>query len=330
LNRQVVDVIRCAACCDVGGTKALLGLVDEEGNILARDRYLLGSCRDPKSLVEELVARLQNMTARAGLTWEAVVGVGCSAAVMADVDRGIIFSAPNMLGPHRDVPFSKMLQDAADRPAWIEMDAYAAAMGEAWKGVGRGVDYFTYVVVGTGIGAGILMRGQVYRGWRGTAGEFGHITIDPNGPLCNCGRYGCLEALAAGPAIAERARAAILQGRRTAMPDLAGNGEITAKIVFDAARQGDEVARYIVHQVVEYLALGLTNLIHLLNPQVIGLGGGVVRGGVDLLLDPLRHEVAQRCGSWVDMEGTRIVLGSLGEDASLLGAARRIWKSIEE
>lgn len=320
---------RCVACCDLGGTKVLLGLVDEEGCILARERYLLGASRQPDHVVDDLSSRFRNLVSRAGLTWSAVVGVGCSLAGMLDAEGGIVFSAPNV-GPWRDVPFAGLLEDATGRPAWIEMDAYAAAVGEAWKGVGTGIDYFVYVVVGTGIGVGILMRGQVYRGWRGTAGEFGHITIDPNGPLCNCGRYGCLEALAAGPAVAERARAAILQGRKTVMPDLAGNGEITAKIVFDAARQGDEVARYIVHQVVEYLALGLTNLIHLLNPQVIGLGGGVVRGGADLLLDPLRHEVAQRCGSWVDIEGTRIVLGSLGEDASLLGAARRIWKSIEE
>jgi glucokinase len=326
----VVEIIRCAACCDVGGTKVLLGLVDAEGRVLARDRYLLGTHREPRQMVDGIVSCLRDLVARADLGWEAVVGVGCSAAVMADIDRGVIFSAPNMLGPYRDVPFGKMLQDATDRPALIEMDAYAAALGEAWKGVGRGVDYFVYVVVGTGVGAGILMQGRVYRGWRGTAGEFGHTIIDPNGPLCNCGRYGCLEALAAGPAIAERAQAAIVQGQKTIMAELARDAGITPEVVFDAARQGDEVARYIVSQITVYLAIGLSNLIHLLNPQVVGLGGGVIRGGADLLLEPLRREVARRCGSWVDVEGTRIVMAALGEDASLLGVARRVWESIEE
>lgn len=326
----MVEIIRCAACCDVGGTKVLLGLVDAEGRVLARDRYLLGATREPRQMVDEIVSCLGDLVARADLGWEAVVGVGCSAAVMADIDRGIVFSAPNMLGSHRDVPFRDMLQEATGRPALIEMDAYAAALGEAWKGIGRGVDYFVYVVVGTGIGAGILMQGQVYRGWRGTAGEFGHTTIDPNGPLCNCGRYGCLEALAAGPAIAERAQGAIVQGQKTIMVELARDAGVTPEVVFDAARRGDEVARHIVQQTIEYLAIGLSNLIHLLNPQVVGLGGGVIRGGADLLLEPLRREVARRCGSWVDVEGIRIVLATLGEDASLLGVARRVWESIEE
>ena len=326
----MAEIIRCAACCDVGGTKVLLGLVDAQGRVLARDRYLLGATREPRQMVDEIVSGLGDLVARADLGWEAVVGVGCSAAVMADIDRGIVFSAPNMLGPHRDVPFRDMLREATGRPALIEMDAYAAALGEAWKGVGRGIDYFVYVVVGTGIGAGILMQGQVYRGWRGTAGEFGHTTIDPNGPLCNCGRYGCLEALAAGPAIAERAQAAIVQGQETIMAELARDAGITPEVIFDAARRGDEAARYVVQQTIEYLAIGLSNLVHLLNPQVVGLGGGVIRGGADLLLEPLRREVTRRCGSWVDVEGTRIVLATLGEDASLLGVARRVWESIGE
>jgi len=324
----MAEMNRCAACCDIGGTKALLGLVDEEGNILARDRYLLGTCRDPRRLVGELASRFHGLVVRSGLAREAVVGVGCSAAVMADVEKGIVLAAPNMLGPHRNVPFRAMLEDATGWPALIEMDAYAGALGEAWKGIGAGVDYFVYVVVGTGIGTGILMCGQVYRGWHGTAGEFGHTTIDPSGPLCSCGRYGCLEALAAGPAIALRARQAIRQERRTVMQDRAAGWEVTPRIVFDAARQGDEVAQHIVNQTVKYLAIGLVNMIHLLNPEVIGLGGGVVIGGADLLLEPVRWEVARRCGSWVDLEGTRIVLATLGEDASLLGVARRIWESV--
>ena len=314
-----------AACCDIGGTKALLGLVDAQGTILARERYLLGQERAPQPIVEELVARLRRLAAAAGLPWEASVGIGCSAAVMADVEQGIVFSAPNLFGAHQNVPLRDMLQQMAGRPTLIEMDAYAAALGEVWQGSGVGVDYFVYVVVGTGIGAGILMHGRVFRGWRGTAGELGHTTIDPDGPLCNCGRRGCLEALAAGPAIARRAQEALQQGRRSMMSELAGTGQVTAGVVFEAARQGDPLARQIVQEVAGYLAIGLSNLIHLLNPRVIALGGGVMRGGSYLLLPLLREETARRCGSWVDMEGTRIVVAALGEEAGLLGAARLVW-----
>ena len=330
---MMAETVRCAACCDVGGTKALLGLVDAQGNVLARDRYLLGPVRDPQHMVDEMVSHLHSLVAGAGLTWEAVVGIACSAAVMADVEQGIVLSAPNMLGSHQNVPLRQMLQHTAGRPAIIEMDAYAAALGEAWKGTGAGVDYFVYVVVGTGIGAGILMHGQVFRGWHGTAGEFGHTTIDPHGPLCNCGRYGCLEALAAGPAIALRAQAAIhrdiRQGQKSVIPDLAGGSEITAEVVFEAARQGDPLACEIVQQTIEYLGIGLTNLVHLLNPKVVALGGGVIHGGSDLLIAPLRQEVVRRCGSWVDVQGTHIVIAALGEDASLLGAARLVWEKTD-
>lgn len=324
----MAKVGQLAACCDIGGTKVLLGLVDEKGRVIARDRYLLDSSRDPHHMVDELLSRLRALAGEAGLTWDAVVGVGCSAAVMADIDKGIILAAPNMLSPHRSVPFRDLLQVAAGRLAVLEMDAYAAALGEAWKGVGRGIDYFVYVTIGTGIGAGILMRGQVYRGWRGTAGEFGHTTIVPGGPPCNCGRYGCLEALASGPAIALRARGAICQDRKTVMTDLAAGGEVTPEIVFEAGRQGDQVALDVVHRTVEYLGIGLTNLIHLLNPEVIGLGGGVIYGGADLLIEPLRQEVANRCGSWIDLVGTHIVVASLREEASLLGVARLVWQAV--
>lgn len=316
-----------AACADVGGTKVLLGLVDEKGRILAQDRYLLGDDRAPAPLVDELAARWRVLAAGSGLAWDDCIGVGCSAAVMGDIEHGVILSAPNMLPEHRNIPFRDMLQAATDRPALIEMDAYAAALGEAWLGVGAGVDYFVYVVVGTGVGAGILMRGQVFRGWRGTAGEFGHTTLDPNGPFCNCGRYGCVESLVSGPAIGLRARGAILQGRETLIRRLAGEREVTAEIVFEAARSGDAVAREIVETTVEYLGIALSNLVHLLNPQVIGLGGGVMRGGADLLMMPLRRQVARRCGPWVNVDAMRIALAALGEEAGILGAARLVWSA---
>jgi glucokinase len=326
---MMIETTPLAACCDIGATKVLIGLVDEEGHVLARDRYLLGAGREPGQVVAELASHFRSLAAQAGLPWDSVAGVGCSTTGMLDLAREIIFSSPNM-GPWRDVPFRALLRDALGLPVWMEMDAYAAALGEAWRGAGAGTDDFVYVVVGTGIGAGIIARGQIYRGWRGTAGEFGHTTIDPNGPSCGCGNFGCLEAMAAGPAIALRAQGTLLQGRRTLIRDMAADKEPHAEIVFKAARLGDDVAQEIVDQTAEYLGIGLANLLHLLNPEVIALGGGVIQGGADLLLDPIRRAVARRCGSWVDLEGTRIVAALLGEDAGLLGAARLVWEAVRK
>jgi glucokinase len=148
------------------------------------------------------------------------------------------------------------------------------------------------------------------------------MIVDPNGPLCNCGGRGCLESLVSGPAIAARAAQVMSHSGKPA-------DELTTRFVFAAARQGDEQARQVVAETVNYLSIGITNLIHLLNPQVITIGGGVGVGGADLLMEPLRAAVKQRVGSWVDMQGTHILTAKLGEEAGFLGASRLVWKGIK-
>ncbi len=313
-----------AACCDIGGTKALIGFVDRAGRIVARERYPVAHLREPGQIVAELAARLHALARREGLAWERVAGLGYSTAGMMDVESGVIFSSPNQ-GNWRDVPFRSLLADALALPAWIEMDANAAAMGEAWKGAGAGAEHFIYIVVGTGIGAGILAGGRVHRGWRCTAGEIGHTTLDPDGPLCSCGNYGCLEGMAAGPAIARRAEGAIQQGRQTVISELAAGSAVTAEMVADAARQGDRVACEVMSEAARYIGIGVANIITLLSPEAVALGGGVMRGAGDLLLEPIRREAERRCGVWVDIKSRRIELSRLWEDAGLLGAARLVW-----
>ncbi len=310
-----------AACIDIGGTKALIGFVDSDGNVLAYARYLVASGRQPGELVDDLAAKTRALAQRSGFDWCQVAGLGYSTAGMIDISSGIVFSSPNQ-GRWQDVPLGDLLKKSFDLPVWIEMDANAAAIGESWKGHGAGVDYFVHLIIGTGVGCGILIHGEILHGWRGTAGEFGHTIIDPNGPLCNCGGHGCMESLVSGPAIA--ARAAQLMG-------IAGQAdrELSAQTVFTLARQGDTGALQVVGETVKYLSIGITNLIHLLNPQVITIGGGVGVGGADLLMDPLRVAVRQRVGSWVDMQGTHILTAKLGEEAGLLGASRLVWKGIK-
>jgi glucokinase len=320
---------RYAACCDFGGTKVLVGLVDETGHILGRDRYLLADPREPGRLAAEAASRLNQLVRQAGLSWQAVVGVGCSVAAVLDAERRLIQFAPNLVGPAEHVPFQELLQTAFERPVWLEMDAQATALGEAWQGAGAGAKDLIYVVIGTGIGAGILVRGRIYRGWAGAAGEFGHTTIEPKGHRCNCGNAGCLEALAAGPALARQAQRAIEQGRTSLMQALSVQQPLSAETIMQAARLGDGLAGEIIHQAAEYLGIGLANLLNLLDPEVIVLGGGVIRGGADLLLEPIRQAVMRRCGSWVDWHQHRIVIAALGEDAALLGAARLVWDAIK-
>lgn len=316
---------RYAACADIGGTKVLLGLVDRQGRVVARDRYPIRAPRAPEDVVDEMAPRLLDLASAAGIGWERVIGAALSVAFMGDVDRGVVLSAPN-LGEWHDVPLAALAERALHRPVRLEMDANAAALGEAWKGLGAGTGHLVYIVVGTGIGAGIVMNGRVYHGWRGTAGELGHTTIVPGGPLCNCGKRGCLEALAAGPAIARRAEEALGQGRQTILGEPGAGSPITAETVFAAARKGDAVACEIVEQTAEYLGIGIANVLSLLNPEVIALGGGVIGGAADLLLGPLLEVVRRYSGSWIDLEHTRIAPGLLGEDAALIGAAWLAWE----
>jgi glucokinase len=315
-----------AACIDIGGTKALLGLVDPAGHILARERFGVAADYRPEELAALLAAKMRVLAERSGCRWADVRGLGYSTTGMLDGRSGMIFTSPNQ-GGWRDVPFASILSAAFVLPVRIEMDANAAALGEAWLGAGRGADPFALVIVGTGIGAGLMIDGKVLRGWRGTAGEIGHMCIQPDGPDCNCGGRGCLESLASGPAIALRARQALAHGQTSILSQAAA---IDAELVFQAARMGDALAQTVVGQTVAYLSIGLTNLIHLLNPEVIALGGGVGAGGADLLLEPLRAAVASRVGPWVDLTGTRIIPAEQGNEAGLLGAARLVWTELEQ
>jgi glucokinase len=320
---------KIAACIDIGGTKALLGLVDRAGHVLARERFLVAPAYDPKDLAAELAGRMRVLASRQGIAWSEIRGLGYSTTGMMDVEQGLIFTSPNQ-GGWRDVPFGSILEDAFDLPTRIEMDANAAALGEAWLGEGRDSDPFVYLIIGTGIGAGILSRGQVLRGWRGTAGEIGHVIIDPNGPPCNCGGHGCLESLASGPAIALRARQTLLRGQEQRIGSWSDASEITAEKVFQAARGGDPVAQEVVEHTVFYLSIGITSLIHLLSPRKIALGGGVGLGGADLLLAPLQKAVARRVGAWIDPETVRITRSQLENEAGLLGAAWLVWNFIDK
>ncbi len=311
-----------AACIDIGGTKALIGFVDPDGKVLACERILVAPGRQPGELVGDLADNTRALAQRSGFDWGQIAGLGYSTAGMIDIRSGIVFASPNQWH-WQDVHLGDLLKQAFNLPVWIEMDANAAAIGESWMGHGAGVDYFIHLIIGTGVGCGILVHGEIIHGWRGTAGEFGHMIVDPRGPLCNCGGHGCLESLVSGPAIA--ARAAQVMGHAGQSGD-----ELSAKTVFAAARQGDTQARQVVAETIHYLSIGITNLIHLLNPQVITIGGGVGVGGADLLMEPLRAAVKQRVGSWVDMQGTQILTAKLGEDAGLLGASRLVWKGFSK
>lgn len=304
---------------DLGGTKILTAVVRDDGVVLARERVETPQT-GPDSVVAAVAATTARVLPAAGLSNDDVVGIGVGAPGPLNPDTGMVFEPPNLKGWH-DVPFGTLLTTSVGMPAFLENDADAAALGE-WKfGAGRGVDDLVYITVSTGIGGGIIIRGELLQGVSGTAGEVGHMTIDVNGPRCVCGNTGCLEVLAAGPAIARSAQAAVRAGATTTLLERAG-GElsgITARVVAEAAAAGDEVAAEVFHRAATYVGVGVANLLNLLNPALVIIGGGVSRAG-DLLMGPVRATARARAFERPARDA-QIVLTQLGDDVGAVGAA---------
>jgi glucokinase len=232
----------------------------------------------------------------------------------------VIHWAPNLPG-WRDVPLADQLGKALGRPVFLGNDGNLAALAEQRCGAGQGQADLVYITVSTGIGGGIVSDGQLIFGQRGLGGEVGHMTVEASGPSCNCGNVGCLEALASGMAIARQARELVTAGARTRIADLV-NGDlerVEAKVVHEAARQGDVVAVDLFRRAGMYLGIGIVNLMYLFNPGIVVIGGGVSKAG-DLLFVPMLATIRQRIHEiyWQDCP---IVRAALGDDVCLMGAA---------
>jgi glucokinase len=246
--------------------------------------------------------------------------VGVASPGPLDPRTGFIFEAPNLVGWY-NVPLGEKLRQLLNAPVFIGNDANCAALGEYQFGAGRGLRDVCYVTLSTGIGGGVISDGRLIEGTAGAATEVGHMTLDLNGPRCNCGNIGCWEVLASGTAIAAHARAAVERGEPTLIAQLAAGdpGRITAPLVTDAAQQGDALARAILHRAGEITGYGLVNLAHLFDPALIILGGGVTNAG-DLVLAPAR--AIFDANAMPNYRRTcRITLAALGDDVGLYGAA---------
>lgn len=301
---------------DLGGTKISAGLVDNTGDIIAYDYRQTLAEEGPDTVVR----RMLDATREVMVPSSQVTAVGVGAPGPLDVETGVVIAPPNLPGWDR-VPLRKLIEEDLGITTFLENDANAAALGEHRFGAGQGLAHMIYVTVSTGIGGGLILDGELYHGNGGMAGEIGHTTVLPYGPLCGCGNRGCLEALAAGTAVARQAREHVASGVPTSMADLMdGDPEhITAKLVAQAADQGDVEAQEILAEAMQYLGIGMSNLVNLFNPQMIVIGGGLINLG-EALLDPVRRAVRRRALS-AAAEAVRVVPAALGDKVGVLGAA---------
>jgi glucokinase-like ROK family protein len=244
-----------------------------------------------------------------------LLGVGVTVPGLVDVISGILVFEPNM--GWRDVPLRDRLASKLHVPAFIENDANAAALAERYFGAAQDVEDFAYVVANIGLGAGLVVGGQIFSGASGYAGEAGHTTIDPDGPLCRCGNRGCWERLASLRALTERVDRALEAGLPSRIPSLAAGGEITLEVILEAARDGDQVARQALDETGTYLGIGIANLINLLNPQLVAFGGSLSLAHEFLM--PAAQRVVDERAMRELRQAARIVVSPLRADACVLG-----------
>ena len=302
---------------DIGGTKTMVAVADDCGEIVSQARIHTPREQGPDAVLSEIefAGKLLLQEAELGREEVKAIGIGCGGPL--DRRRGIILTAPNLPG-WDDLPLAEYFEKSFGAPAYLDNDVNLAALGEARRGAGKGVDDLAYFNIGTGIGGGIIIGGKLYRGC-GNAGEFGHQIIEPKGPTCLCGKRGCLESLASGTSIARRAKEYLAVHWDSLIVRMAGTvDKVTAESVAQAAREGDELAQRIWRETGEYLGLGVANVVNILNPRRVVLGGGVIEAG-DLILDPVRQTVRERAMTQL-AEDVQIVPGALSDQAGIIGA----------
>lgn len=254
--------------------------------------------------------------------------IGLATPGHVDSGAGMIKTAPEM--GWFEIPIVQMVTSALGVKALVANRARAGALAERWYGVGRNVDDLIYISIGNGIAAGIVHGDSLYQGTNASAGALGHTTILPDGPLCTCGNHGCLTTLASESAIASRARARLREGRTTTLVQLAGGDpdHITSQTVFKAAEQSDALALEVVEEVSGYLGIAIANLINLLNPAMVVLGGPVGRAG-HVLIAPLWEEIKRRARP-APLSAVRMVTSSLGNDTEAIGGAALVLQQAQE
>ena len=313
--------------CDLGGTNIKAGLVNiNEGKVLYSDSTATKAHKGPDSVLKRMASFIQQVIESNNVSAEDIKGVGISAPGMLDLDKGVSLFMTNLPGHWIDVPIRDTLQGLLKMPVEVLNDVRAITLGEFTFGAGRGANNMACFAIGTGIGGGIVVNGQLVLGINGQAGELGHITIDINGPRCNCGNNGCVEAFASAPAIANMGIKAVQQGRATKIGDLSEYdlNKITPALIAEAAKMDDEVANQIWDDAGHYIGTGISAAIVTFNPTQIVISGGVAAAG-ELLLKPIRRTIQERV-HLVPLDEIEVVLGELGNDAGILGMAQ--WAAL--
>jgi glucokinase len=313
---------------DLGGTNISSAIINRQGEIASSLKIRTLAEKGKEATIKRIIKAIYNNIAQSTIAADDIIGIGIGAPGPLDIKRGIINFAPNLPG-WRDVPLQKILEDEFNMKIVLENDANAAAWGERCFGAGQGVNNLVCFTLGTGIGGGIIIDGKIYHGNNCGAGELGHMTVNKDGPRCNCGNYGCLEAYSSAIGIKNRIKNRIQEGIKSEFLNFDGDDQLfkslRLKSIFEAARKGDSLTSDIVEEAISYLGIAIANMANILNPEMVILVGGITNEG-DKLLIPLRKEVKKRA-FYSNYKSLKIVIGKLAGNAGVLGAAALLWFS---
>jgi len=302
---------------DMGATHLTVLLANVSAKVIAEREIPFDIAQGPTICLDQADALLKELLSGAKLQMKDIAAIGIGVPGPINAEAGMVIAPPIMPGWDR-FPIRSALETRWGHPVSLSNDAELGALGEWAYGAERGSGNLAYIKIGTGVGAGLLIGGQIYRGATGSAGEIGHLTIEENGRLCNCGNRGCLETLTGGNAIARIAQEIVAVNPRTILADIKPTERITAVDVANAARQGDPVAQQIIVSAGDHLGIAIAGLVNLFNPDSIVVGGGVAQIG-DLFLEPVRKAVQKRSLP-ASAQTVRITTALLGRRSSGMGA----------
>lgn len=302
---------------DLGGTHLRVAAVDRNGEVYYRQMQPTPKAEKPNEIVRALIDAVHEAESKTAEQGGLISAVSLAVPGTVNVAAGVVVKAPNV--PCLDgFRLSAALESELEWPVILENDANAAAIGEMWQGAGRGHRTLICVTLGTGVGGGIILDGKLWRGADGSAGELGHIGVDPfAGVACTCGSRGCLEVYASATAIVRMTREA-----RPRYPNsiLHNTEDLTSQKIYQAGREGDELAIEVFRRMGVYLGIGLASLVNILNPEIVVIGGGLSNGW-DLFEKHMHQQVLERAFP-IPARRVKIVRAQCGDDAGLLGAAR--------
>lgn len=305
---------------DLGGTNIATGVVDENYNIIGRGKVKTGAGRPVEEICDDIAKAVYMAIDDAKIDKNdlVAVGVGSPGAIVAE--KGLVATAENM--GFFNTPLCAMLKERTGFDFYIENDANAAAYGELLAGAGKGKKSFIAVTLGTGVGGGIIIDGKIFAGYNRAGGELGHTVIVKGGQVCGCGRMGCFETYASATALVRQTKAAMTCDRKSLMWELVDNdlSKVSGRTAFDGMRKGDATAKRVVDRYIEYLSVGIVNIINIFQPEMLCIGGGISKEGDNLIKPLMEYITLERYSKNIERQ-TEICVAKLGNDAGIIGAA---------